>query len=241
MAILAMDSGNTRIKWGLWEERGFIARGSVLTARAGELADALHMLARPQRVIGSNVAGQKVALQIAAALAPWQLQPEWIVSRGEQCGVVSRYAPPEQLGTDRWAALIGAFARRPGACLVVNVGTAVTIDALTASGEFLGGLIVPGIDLMAGALAAGTAGLPLEAGEFETFPTGTANAICSGAIQAVCGAVERMERALAAVSQSEPRIIVGGGSADLIAQHLAREVIRATNLVLEGLVIIAHA
>jgi len=241
MTLLVIDSGNTRIKWGLWQGRGFIARGSVLTARAAELADALHTLARPQRVIGSNVAGEKVALQIAAALAPWQLEPKWIASRREQCGVVSRYAHPEQLGTDRWAALIGAFARQPGACLVVNVGTAVTVDALTGSGEFVGGLIVPGIDLMARSLATGTAGLPLEAGQFETFPTSTANAICSGAIQAVCGAVERMEQALAAASQSEPRIILGGGAGDVIAQHLAREVIHAANLVLEGLVIIAHA
>ena len=92
MPILAIDAGNTRIKWGLWEDRGFIAQGSMLTARAGELADALHMLARPQRSIGCSVAGAQVRAQIEQALAPWGGGPEWVVSRREQCGVVSRYA-----------------------------------------------------------------------------------------------------------------------------------------------------
>ena len=70
----------------------------------------------------------------------------------------------------------------------------MTIDALTADGEFLGGLILPGPELMAEALATGTAGLPRQPGQFEVFPTSTANAIFSGALQAVCGAIERIER-----------------------------------------------
>jgi type III pantothenate kinase len=241
MPILAIDAGNTRIKWGLWEDRGFIAQGSVLTARATELADALHMLARPQCSIGCSVTGAQVREQIERVLAPWGGGPEWVVSRREQCGVVSRYAVPEQLGADRWAALIGARVRHAGACVVVNVGTAVTIDALTPAGEFLGGLILPGPELMTEALAAGTAGLPRQPGRFEVFPTDTANAIFSGASQAVCGAVERIERSLVAAGHPEPQIIVSGGSGDLVIAQLGRPVILAPNLVLEGLVAIARA
>ena len=85
---------------------------------------------------------------------------------------------------------------------MVNVGTAVTIDALTARGEFLGGLILPGLELMANSLCAGTAGLPLRPGRFEAFPTNTADAIHSGALQAVCGAIDRMERALGAAGHA---------------------------------------
>jgi type III pantothenate kinase len=241
MPILALDAGNTRIKWGLWEDRGFIAQGSMLTSRAGELADALHMLARPQRSIGCSVAGAQVREQIERALAPWGGGPEWVVSRREQCGVVSRYAVPEQLGADRWAALIGARVRHAGACVVVNVGTAVTIDALTPAGEFLGGLILPGPELMADALATGTAGLPRRPGEFEVFPTSTANAIFSGALQAVCGAIERTGRGLVAAGHPEPQIVMSGGSGDLVASRLDRPVMLAPNLVLEGLVAIACA
>lgn len=241
MPILAIDAGNTRIKWGLWEDRGFIAQGSILTARAGELADALHMLARPQRSIGCSVAGAQVRGQIEQTLAPWGGGPEWVASRREQCGVVNSYAVPEQLGADRWAALIGARARHAGACVVVNVGTAVTIDALAATGEFLGGLILPGPELMAEALAAGTAGLPRVRGQFETFPTSTANAIFSGALQAVCGAIERIGRSLPAAGDSEPQIVMSGGSGDLVAARLGRPVTLAPDLVLEGLIEIARA
>jgi type III pantothenate kinase len=241
MPILAIDAGNTRIKWGLWEDRGFIAQGSLLTARADELADALHMLARPARVVGCSVAGTKVRSQIEQALAAWGVRPEWIVSRRTQCGVVSRYAEPGQLGADRWATLIGARARHSGACVVVNVGTAVTIDALSAEGEFLGGLILPGPELMAEALATGTAGLPRQQGQFELFPTSTANAIFSGSLQAVCGAIERIERALAAASQAQPQIVMSGGSGDLVASQLARPITLAPNLVLEGLIAVARS
>jgi type III pantothenate kinase len=239
--ILAIDAGNTRIKWGLWADRGFIAQGALLTARAAELADALHMLARPQRVVACSVASVPARAEIEKTLAPWGVQPEWVVSRERQCGVVSRYAVPEQLGADRWAALIGARQRHPGACLVVNVGTAVTIDTLTPAGDFLGGLILPGPELMADALAIGTARLPREPGQFEVFPTSTANAIFSAAVQAICGAIERMERNLAAAGYSDPQIVVSGGSGDLVASQLGRPVTLAPNLVLEGLIAIARA
>jgi type III pantothenate kinase len=239
--ILAIDAGNTRIKWGLWEDRGFVAQGAVLTARAQELASALHTLALPAQAVGSNVAGAAVQAQIDNALAPSGVRPEWIRSRSTQCGVASSYSDPAQLGTDRWAALVGAHARFAEPCLVINVGTAVTVDALTAGGRFLGGLILPGFDLMAGALSAGTARLPLQPGRFELFPTSTANAIFSGEIQAVCGAIQRMERALAAADRSPVRIVLSGGGAQSVAEHLGCPLTLVPDLVLEGLIVIARA
>ena len=125
--------------------------------------------------------------------------------------------------------------------MVVNVGTAVTIDALTAAGEFLGGLILPGPELMAEALATGTAGLPRQPGQFEVFPTSTANAIFSGALHAVCGAIERIGRSLISAGHAEPAIVISGGSGDVVAAQLGRPVTLAPNLVLEGLVAIARA
>ena len=241
MPILAVDAGNTRIKWGLWEDRGFIAQGAVLALRVSELGDALHGLARADRAIGCAVAAASVRAQIEQALSPCGLAPQWIVSRDRQCGVVSRYTQPEQLGADRWAALIGARARHPGACVVADVGTAVTIDALTAAGEFLGGLILPGPDLMAQALASGTAGLPRQSGRLEPFPTSTASGIFSGAVQAICGVIERIERALTARGETAPQIILTGGGGELVASALARPVTLAPNLVLEGLIAIARS
>jgi type III pantothenate kinase len=238
--ILAIDAGNTRIKWGLWEDCGFVAQGSILTPRAGELPDALHMLPRAERAIGSNVAGTEVRTAIEAALAPWRTPLRWIVSTSAQCGVTSRYETPAQLGTDRWAALIGARARCSGPCIVVNAGTAVTVDALTAEGVFLGGLILPGLELMARSLAAGTADLPLQPGRFRQFPTNSMDAIGSGALQAVAGAVDRMSQNVVAAQHAQPQLVLSGGAAEVIGRILARPYILAPGLVLEGLVAIAQ-
>jgi type III pantothenate kinase len=238
--ILAIDAGNTRIKWGLWEDRGFVAQGSILTPRASELPDALHMLPRAASVIGSNVAGAGVRAAVEAALAPWHLPVHWIVSMAAQCGVTSRYETPAQLGTDRWAALIGARARCSEPCVVVNAGTAVTVDALSAQGVFLGGLILPGLELMARSLASGTADLPLQPGRFQPFPVNSVDAIRSGALQAIAGAVDRMSQNLLAAQQPQPQLVLSGGAADAIAPVLARPYILAPALVLEGLVAIAQ-
>jgi len=239
--ILAIDAGNTRIKWGLWEDRGFVAQGSVLSARAADLADALHRLARPRDAIGSSVAGASVTAQIEQVLAPWGVAVRWIAATASACGVTSGYAEPAQLGADRWAALIGAHARFAEACLVVNAGTAITIDALTADGRFLGGLILPGIELMASALARGTAGLVQRPGRFETFPTSTGNAIHSGALQAACGAIERMQRGMHAAGHEPPRVVLSGGAAHLLAPLLEHAPTLAPSLVLEGLIESARA
>jgi type III pantothenate kinase len=237
--ILVIDGGNSRIKWGLWEDRGFVARGAVLTGRPSDLADALHALPRATKAIGSNVAGVAVEEQIEQVLGPWGVRPQWIRSQASQCGVVNSYIDPAQLGTDRWAALVGAHTKFAEACIVVNAGTAITIDVLTADGRFLGGLILPGIELMGSALSSGTARLPCEPGIFEVFPTNTANAIYSGALQSICGAIERMARALNSTEQV--RIVVSGGAAEVIAAQLGRPATTATDLVLDGLVAIASS
>jgi type III pantothenate kinase len=241
MTILALDAGNSRIKWGLWADRGFIAQGAVATTRAGELADAWHMLARPVRAIGSCVATAQVRATVERVLAPWKIVPEWIVSQREQCGVRSHYADPAQLGPDRWAALIGAHARIDGPCVVVNAGTAVTVDALADGGEFPGGLILPGLDLMATSLAGATARLRQESGKVEMFARNTADAIASGAVQGVCGAIDRMRAALRGAREQAPCVVLSGGSAAALAPHLPPPVQVAPTLVLEGLIAIANA
>ena len=113
MPILAIDAGNTRIKWGLWEDRGFIAQGSILTARAAELADALHMLARPQRSIGCSVAGAQVREQIEQVLAPWGGGPEWV---GEPPRAMRRGQPLRGTRTARRRSLGGIDRCARAAC-----------------------------------------------------------------------------------------------------------------------------
>ena len=237
MTILAVDAGNSRIKWGLWEG-GWLRQDSVAKNDLSLLAVAWHALGRPQHVIASNVAGARVSEWLDAWVRSQGLAVRWVTSQPEQYGVSNGYLEPAQLGADRWAALVAARHLVGGAALAVNAGTAVTIDALTQQGEFLGGLIVPGLDLMAAALARGTAGLPHAAGAITPFPRTTADAIASGAMQSVCGAIERMERALAERG-SKPQILLSGGAAQAIRDHLGRPACLVPNLVLEGLRIIA--
>jgi type III pantothenate kinase len=237
MTILAVDAGNSRIKWGLWDG-GWLRQDSVAKSDLRLLAVAWHALDRPRHVIATNVAGAQVSEWLDAWARSQGLVVRWVTSQPEQLGVTNGYLEPAQLGADRWAALVAARHLAGGAALIVNAGTAVTIDALTQQGEFLGGLIVPGLDLMAAALARGTAGLPRGTGTIASFPRTTADAIASGAMQSVCGAVERMERALAERGP-KPQILLSGGAAQAIRDHVGRPARLVPNLVLEGLRIIA--
>jgi type III pantothenate kinase len=126
------------------------------------------------------------------------------------------------------------------AALVVHAGTALTADVLSRDGEFLGGVIVPGHDLMRRALAAHTAGLRRQPGAFHHFPRTTGDAIASGTINALCGTIERIARFMEQGGEKEPLIVIGGGDADRVAEQLGAAVQRVDNLVLEGLVVIAR-
>lgn len=240
MKILAIDAGNSRIKWGWFEDADWKAQAWLATAEAGGLSAAWAALPQPDRIVVSNVAGAAVRERIAAALAPlFRAEPAWIASRKQQCGVVSSYHEPEQLGADRWAALIGAWHRFHGPCIVVGAGTTVTVDALSGEGVFLGGLIIPGFDLMRESLAHNTAQLKLQDGDYHYFPDNTANAIMSGAINALCGAVERMLRFMQETGEVMPCVALSGGAAGLLEHRLNARVEVVDNLVLEGLLRIA--
>lgn len=177
--------------------------------------------------------GRLCTARIAAPLAGRHADVLWLHASAQACGVRNAYARPEQLGADRWAALIGARGLLASACLVVCAGTATTVDLLAADGEFRGGLIFPGFDLMRAALAGNTAQLPLAEGEFKSLPRNTLDAIVSGCLQAQVGGIERMFAGIA----SEPGavcLLTGGGAARL-SPHLNIPLQLTDNLILDGL------
>src|SRR5262245_63820804 len=159
MPVLAVDAGNSRIKWGLHDGDGWLAQGWVETARPGRLGRAWTKLPPPDTVVACNVAGPAARRAISAAARRWGRSVRFVLSRARQCAIVSSYDRPTQLGADRWAALIGAWHLFHGPCVVVNAGTTMTVDALDGEGVFLGGMIVPGVDLMRHVLTRRTAGL----------------------------------------------------------------------------------
>ncbi|WP_068808778.1 type III pantothenate kinase [Thauera phenolivorans] len=240
--ILLIDAGNTRIKWRLVAPRGeagWIAEGVLVHEEIASLRRVFRKHPGIERVFGCNVAGPQVAGHVTNLAAAAGLTPEWLQPSAECCGVRNLYDDPMQLGADRWAALIGARTVHAGAALVVTAGTATTVDLLSAEGDFRGGLILPGVDLMLRALASRTAQLPLASGRFSPTPRNTADAIHSGCLQAQAGAVERMFRSVAA--QQNAICLLGGGAADSFADLLELPLRRIENLVLVGLATVARA
>jgi len=240
MRLLAIDAGNSRIKWGVHEDGSWLVQGWVATGRAAQLTRAWARIERPDSVIAANVAGTRVARALVAAVRRFRRPVRFVTSVAAQCGVRNSYAKPRQLGADRWAALIGAWNLHRGPCVVVNAGTTVTVDALDGGGVFLGGMILAGAGLMRDALARNTAGLRPRPGCFAYFPSRTADAIESGAVNALAGAVERMARFMHEAGVAPPLTVLAGGAAPIIAPQLNGAVEVVDNLVLEGLVRIAQ-
>lgn len=232
---LLIDIGNTRIKWMLHSGEAVVDRGSALHEDIDLLERDWSRLPRPERMVGCNVAGEALAHSVELLAREWRIEPLWLTPQAQQAGVSNRYREPAQLGADRWAALIAARHLVSANCLVACAGTALTVDALTADGEFLGGIIAPGFRLMREALAGGTADLGLNQGRFAAFPGNTADAIHSGAVQALVGAISRMADEMRLAGHETNICILSGGDAHLLRPHLNMKVLLVDNLVLEGL------
>ena len=238
--LLVIDIGNTRTKWALTDDAGKLQETEVCLNT--EICKANFPITKASKVFVANVAGDAMAQQICELLAP--LQPQFAVAKSQACGVKSQYAA--NLGIDRWAALIGAWHNTQHATVVVNAGTAITIDAL-GDAVFLGGSIMPGLGLLRNSLSSNTAHLNVLDGTFAEFPTNTADAIQTGCLNAAVGAIHLMQKRLEKRSGWLPKLVISGGDARHIAQALsaqaantgAKQVIIIENLVLQGLVLLA--
>jgi type III pantothenate kinase len=245
MSFLAIDVGNTRLKWAQYASPQpgavLLAHGAVFLETIDSLAETdWKVLAPPASMLGCIVAGEAVKRRVEEQLELWDLEPRWVVSAREACGVTNGYDHPNRLGVDRWVAMIGAWHRvlaqaGPRPVLVVMVGTAVTVDAIDAQGRFLGGLILPGFGLMLRALEMGTAGLKAPTGEAVDFPTNTSDALMSGGADALAGAVERMYRKLRQRTAQEPALIMSGGAAVKLAPITELPFETVDTLIFEGL------
>jgi type III pantothenate kinase len=230
VTFLAIDIGNTRLKWALYAGprpgAGLLQHGAVFLENIDQLVETdWKALPAPGSVLGCNVAGDAVRRRVEEQLELWDLAPFWVVPGAHAAGVTNGYEHPSRLGADRWVAQIGArwhvLQRGPARpTLVCMVGTAVTVDALDVDGRFLGGLILPGHGIMLRALESGTAGLRVPTGEVRPFPTNTSDALTSGGTYAITGAIERMHRHLATHAGQPPLHLMTGGAAWKVAPFL---------------------
>jgi type III pantothenate kinase len=251
MTVLVLDIGNTRLKWAQYARAepgaALLSQGAVFLEAIDDVADSEWAgLPVPSAMLGCNVAGDAVRRRVEEQLELWDIQPRWIVAQARAGGLLNGYEHPHRLGSDRWAALIGAHERmlaadrrRPRPTLVVMVGTAVTVDTIDAEGRFLGGLILPGFGLMQKALEMGTAGLHVPTGEVHEFPTNTSDALMSGGSYAIAGAIERMHRHLRNRCGAEPALYMTGGAAVRIAPITPLPFELVDTLIFEGLLRLA--
>jgi type III pantothenate kinase len=236
---LLVDIGNTRIKSAYWSA-GVLEPGPVFPSHAPHSFDAWATLdPAPARVLVSNVAGAEIARSLAQAVAAlWGLQAEFITPSGRLGDFATRYREPARLGVDRWLAALAAWRECAGACCVLDMGTALTADIVTADGNHLGGLIAPGLELMRTALTHGTAQLQSERIEpVAGFADNTADAISLGCWSAVAGLLEEVRARLAATAGCDgARWYLTGGGAPALARMVDWPYREDPWLVLRGLV-----
>ena len=244
--ILAIDSGNTRTKWAVFGDGGDIQdTGACLNTALADFVVPTSWYAC-KRAIVANVAADNVVTRLSAILN--NIKIPFILAKSEAAtlGLKNQYELPESLGVDRWAALVAAFKRylNQPACLVVNAGTAITIDAIYQN-TFLGGLIVPGFSMMQNALLQNTALVNPQHGHAKTFPQNTADASFSGVLTAVIGAIVMQADKLESHCQDVPTIVMTGGDAAMLVPILTPifgvKPVLAEHLVLEGLYLMERA
>jgi type III pantothenate kinase len=245
MTLLALDIGNTRLKWAHYSSATpgaqMLAQGAEFLENIDKLTDgAWSELPAPRHVLGCVVAGDAVKRRVQEQLDPWDVIPQWVVASESEAGLRNGYDHPTRLGADRWVAMVGAYHRMlsQGAArpmVVVMVGTAVTVEAVDAHGKFLGGLILPGHGIMLRALESGTAGLHVPTGEVREFPTNTSDALTSGGTYAIAGAVERMVQHVRAHCGAEPKCIMTGGAGWKMAPSMTQPFELVDNLIFDGL------
>jgi type III pantothenate kinase len=205
------------------------------------------MTARPERIFVSCVSSQqdKQAF-INFAQLKWQHTPEFLVSPAKGSGIINAYAEPSRLGSDRWAAMVAAYHATRAAVLVVDAGTALTIDAIDDQGQHRGGLIFPGLNLSLNLLEIGTqieftSDLTIS-GKDMFFGRSTETGIVSGARHAIGSLIDRAYNQLAVMNQSgAPVCHLTGGDAVQIKDALQCKCTLDPALVLKGLALIAIA
>ena len=236
---LLVDIGNTSIKWATWDGADLANLGSAKHCGALPIDllaawDSLEgiagvVLAR----VGPSSVGDAVVTVVAAR---WRCDVTLVATSAQAHGVRIAYAEPARLGVDRFLALIGAHASQTGPKLIVDAGTATTYDLLLADGSHLGGLILPGIEIMRGSVLAGTQIPRYEPAEADqAWATGTAEAVAAASIQAPAALAERLYHRLCDRTSQTPTLIITGGDAERLLPAVHTEAIHRPELVLSGL------
>lgn len=237
--ILEMDVGNTLCKWRLLGHDGALLARDALPANRF-LSDPDPLLgASPARIRVACVAGPELRHALAARLHELTgCAAEFAQSTAECAGVRNSYPEPHRLGVDRWLAMLSAWARVHGPVIVVDAGTAVTVDVLDGRGHHRGGYIMPGQSLLYRALARDTREVGFGG---ERIPesldpgTDTEGAVSAGVLLMLASAVDAAIGRACGVLGAQCPVLLCGGDAGIMKQHLPLGLEHVPDLVLDGL------
>lgn len=240
--ILLVDIGNTRLKWAQSDRTRLFDYGYVTYSADSihnDLIDCWGRLVLPERIIVSNVAGPIIKRAVSKwILEKWSRRAEFITAEHKACGVTSAYSDPATLGADRWASLIATHAKFNESACIVDCGTATTIDVLTANGEHLGGLILPGVTLMRRLLTENTSEIGgATSGGTSLLTQTTEDAVAAGSLYATAGVVDKVMSYAKATQGTPVECVLTGGDAELVRPLLIQSCAYEPDLVLQGLAI----
>lgn len=235
---LVVDIGNSRLKWNPVDKGPWQAGQSVsLQDDLGALLDEIWRDAPlPETILVSNVSGAGVADQVRNwTMSNWGLEPKFFRSAARFSTITNEYRNPQQLGCDRWAAIIGARSLAAGDLCIVDCGTAVTIDVLTREDRFIGGIIFPGVDLMRDSLLSGTANIREHRASLkQVLGRTTAECVTAGSLFGAAGGIDRILIEMTTMLD-EPRLYITGGGAGILIPLLDHSLQHDPDLVLIGL------
>lgn len=244
---LLLDIGNTRIKWATLANDSLEPGEPVIRENNSfkDLVPAAWLAFEGiERVIIASVAGAAFNKSIRTWVKrTWRVDCEFLVPSAQTCGVTNAYLQPERLGADRWAALLAARNLYGTAACIVDCGSAVTIDAIDAQGCHLGGLIVPGLDMMERALTTRTAGVRFEnapSGDVSLLARDTETAVHGGALYTLVALIDRVYSDLGHELGRGARRVITGGDAERILPLLVNRPDYRRELVLYGLSVYAR-
>jgi len=243
---LLVDVGNSRVKWANSNKLTIDNYGSFRLKQLslGESLDShWQQIINPEHVWVSNVAGKEIALTLTEFIIDkWGISPIFARVQRESGGVVNGYEYTNQLGIDRWLAIVAAWNKYHALTCIVDCGTAITIDGISETGRHMGGLIIPGFDLMLNTLSTATNGINTEAKYTPKLEFGLSTSACcfNGAGFAVVSLIDKVVEKMQSEHANEIRCVITGGYAEKINHLLSHKFIVEPHLVLHGLLLLEN-